>query len=145
MVTSGSRFSNSIQARLVGRPRRAVRGGGDQEQRLAVVMHLAGREQRLVAGRGRDVGGAVEILGRQHRHHARGRAHIGQIHRQDQPVRLGTQPEGEVQAARRRGNVVDVARGPGDVFAGAVMGHRASGTHALTSARSTAVPWSSSQ
>ena len=123
-----------------GAPRRQMAGGDDEIDRLAEVEHVVDRQERLVMRRGADVIGVRQITRRQHRDHTRRVAHAVEVEARDPATRHVGQTEAEVQRPGGRGNVVDVARGAGDVQRGGVMGQGARNAHAVTFSTSVAIP-----
>ncbi len=150
------------RGRGVGRDLRAARGGaggdvavgGDEEQGLPRVVDRPVAEERFVMGRRRAVGIAPEVRRTPCAHDARRGAHQREVQRHKPPGGDGAEPESEVQRAGGQRDVIDVARLPGDVQTGRVVGQRAThgggdgaraggrgiGGHGATSSTSVAVP-----
>ena len=114
-----------------------------EEERLAEVEDLLLRQQRLVMDRGRDVVREGQVRSGQHRDHTRRCAHRREVHRDDLAACDIAQAEGEVQAAGRRLEVVDIARLAGDMQLRAVVGQGFRHAHAETSRTRVAAPMSS--
>ncbi len=104
-----------------GPPRGEMALGDHEKHRLAVIMHLAIREERLGHRRRRHVVGMGQIARRQHRDHAGRRAHRIEVEGHDARPRTVREPEGEVQGIGRARAIVDIPRRPRDMERAAVM------------------------
>ena len=113
--------------------------GGHNKKRVARVMHPALRQKRLIMGGGGAIGHGVEIIGSQDQHHAGRAAHRVKVKRDIRMGRSG-KAEGQMQRARRAGQIIHVARSTRHMQAGRVMGQRAPDTHARTSSVLVATP-----
>ena len=84
-----------------------------------------------------------EIIGSQHFDHAGRRPHGVEVKRRQFARRDGAEAKGQMQRAARRGDVVDIARGTGDMELRGVMGKGLCNAHAETSCRLVARPLAS--
>ncbi|VDC25550.1 hypothetical protein PARPLA_02020 [Rhodobacteraceae bacterium THAF1] len=93
---------------------------GDKKHSLPLIMNSAGGQQRFIMRGGGDVD-VADVIRRPRQCHAGDCAHRRKVQRSDRPARHGRQAEGEMQAVRRRRQIVYVARLPGDMECGTVM------------------------
>ena len=104
-----------------GRPRCIEGLRDDHRQGLAGELDPVDGEQRLVLADRRDVVAAGNVLGAQHRDHARHCRRGGEIGLHESSAGDLAQHQGRMQRARRLGHVVDIERLPGDVLQRAVV------------------------
>ncbi len=128
----------------LGLPRGAaggmVAGGGHKEDLLADIVDGAIRQDRLVMRRGRGIVGKGHILGGHHHNNAGGGADGGKVHRRDAPAGDGREAKGEVQRARGRRDIVDIAGHARDVQRAGIVREGFGDAHAWTSSTLTALP-----
>ena len=117
-----------------------VAGGNHQKQGLAYIMHGPNSKQRLiVVGRG-DIVGKRQIISSQDGDNAHRCADRSQIHGCHRAARDKAGPEGQMQRACGRGNVIDIARRAGHMQPRGIMGQGLGNAHARTSCRSVCLP-----
>ncbi len=153
--------------KLAGAPRLLPRLGDDAEDRLAMELHHAVGQHRLVMAAGRrNVVLARHVPGRQHVDHAGCRAHRRQVDLHDRAMRDGREPKAAMQSAGGLRHVVDIDRlardvlvrgivallggdAAGDLFGpevyGLMLGHRLPLTPPRTSKPATALSCRSSR
>ena len=122
-----------------------VTGRGDQKHRLTDIVQRAVRQQRLVMQRGRAIAVRGQILRPPDAHHARRASHIGKVDFGDMARRDLREAKGQMQAARRHGNIVDIARLAGHMQRRRIMRQGSGDAHGRTSRTLVAAPRSSSR
>ena len=99
-------------------------GRGDEEERLARIEDLAVGEQPVVMDDRADIVLAGNVGGGEDGDDAGRGPHRVEIERQQGRMAFGGMAEGEVEQARRLGQIVDIGRGAGDMEVGAVVRQR---------------------
>jgi hypothetical protein len=108
-------------------------------------VNAAVAQERLVMGRGGAVGDRLEIGPGKDEMHALGGRDGREVEMDDPTPRHFREAEGEVQTVLRHGDVVDIARGAGDMQRRGVMGQGLVDAHGATSSTETGFPDMSSK
>ena len=109
-------------------------------------MHAVGGQQGLIMGGWGDVIVKRQVRRRQNVNHTGAIAHFAEVNATQDPMGDLGQTKGQMQRARRRRNIIDIACLTGHMQAGGVMGQGAGeAAHGATSNTLTAAPWSSSK